>query len=71
MTGPQRRQVLKSKLRLTTHSEEKLAGAKLWEVILWEDTLSGEAGNVKKEVGAQRVREASKIIHRPKKRAGH
>lgn len=49
VTGPQRRQVLKSKLMLTVHSEQKLAGEKLWEVILREDTLSGEVGNVKKK----------------------
>lgn len=56
---------------LTRHSEEKLARAKLREVILWEDTLSGEVGNVQKDIGVQRVREASKTIHQPKKRAGH
>lgn len=54
---------------LTTHSEEKLAGAKLQE--FYGKALSGEMGNVKKEVGVQRVREASKTIHQPKKRAGH
>lgn len=57
---------------LRVHSEQKLAGEKLWEVILREDTLSREVGNVeKKKVGVQRMREAPKTIQQPKKRAGH
>lgn len=61
---------MKSKFMLTTHSEEKLAGAKLREVILREDTLSGEVGNVKKEVRVQREREASKTKINLKKEQG-
>lgn len=54
---------------LTTHLVQEISWGKALGSNFMEDTWAGEVGNVEKPVGVQRVREASKNIHQPRKKS--